>query len=671
MDFYNDTPKDYVSLNLGSKSATESAATAEASAPSVQPQSGINVGPAAKAPAGYGPGETSAAAMQMEDSTWSKVANFLIGAGTQPGEMNVLTKTKLAQHAALLEDSKNKLAWANYQDTHAVIQENLKKANRQAITDGMEFAANVKGHMAGMTPEQMDKMIPMYTKMLGAFHPELASIPDLFKQSPATMLGFDSAAADPNYGPGLQRLAMGRPYTELIKDPQIASYIGMHGRDVINKINTRLTTKDKEKIAEGKVGQAEYIGMYEKAMQDQSLAGAKPVDHAFARHALNTDYGEAIMTSLGIQTDAHALAMSKKEKPTEQDTMGTIAAKEYKKHQAVVEFDKANPGSLPSDVVKNANKQMGLLLKTESKDQSENPNNSVIQRFRALALENGVSAENMEDIKKMKAGSPGQKLALGLWNQAQGEKDRATAQSSMDVRMESPHDMNEKPVYKMDKGGNPVRVTTPISQREYLTGKAGFTMTPDQKEKLGTITYAEGEGMAIFDLADKAFKATSTAGRGVQTSKEKVLSSPLTAWTISDTNPDLKVYLDERNALLGKFSKSLGGEAGVLTNQDIERVVKMFPTGADTPKIRQMKKDAFKRIVQLNKRAITGLLTSNVGTENEGIVTPEQMNTLRTSKALRDEIEGTIGQMEGIGKQTEEKTAERGSSLLDRMKAGK
>lgn len=662
-------PKNYVELGMGGQNSLKT------QAPAAQ-QNELPLGPAVKPPQGYGMGETSAAAFAAEDSPLGKIANFFVGMNTPPGELATHDRLRLAKHKAFLDESADKLAWANYNDTHAVRNENLKHGNRQAIHDGMEFMANVKTWMSGMTPEEMEVSIPHFRNMLHHFNPELAELPQAFKNSPATMLGFDSAANDPVYGPGLKRLAAGRPYIDIVKDPEIQSYIKMHGMDVINKINTRIKKDDQIRIAKGEVGQEEYTQLYMAAAMDPSL-DAKGIDLAFAKHALNTEYGEAIMTRMKIQTDKHALKMANKEKPDTEETMGGIKAQEYRKDEAKynawVALNKEHPGSIPDEQVAAQKKRLAIALGVENKDQGVNPQNNVNQRLDILSKGKYKNVDSLSDIKDPK--ERGQAYALA--ERARHEADQASAASAQAVKLSGPHNMVDKPIYTLNSAGEPVQVTGEVSEGDYMKGKAGFTMTPDQKDKYGQIKYAASEGNRIFDMADKAYKAVSPAEKAAQVGREKGLGSEYTAWTLTDSFPEHKAYLDERNSLLGKFSKSLGGEVGVLTQQDIERVVKMFPTPSDTEKIRAMKRAGFNRIIALNTRVVMSLIKGNHGTKFEGSVTPEQMSKMKADPKLRAEVEGTIGSIEGTvgsieGSSPKDETkSSRGKSLIEEMKAGK
>lgn len=669
----NFTQEPVAPMNFGSHDATQAATPVGASEPA------LKVGPRITPSEDYGIGHTSAAGQQVDNSIGNSIANFFIGANTPPGEINSFDKLKLAKHSAMLDETKVRMAIQNQNDTHKAAEQMSQIQNQRMITHGFEIWQNIVGASAMMTMEQIQARIPTWKQMLKGTNPELESLPDTLGTKPWLPPGYSAMAEDADFGPIVQPLMSNRPMKDILADPTLESFSKVYGHDILSKITSRIPQATLEGAKAGKQTQEQFVKHFVDASNDTSL-GATPAGKAFAKQfLLTTPEGEAYMVGWGVKTDKHLAAVANKEKPAGSQNLGDFKSQEFQKYKDILAHEEKFPGSTKPEVLADAKKNSNILLGLESKDQGINPQNSVIQRYQALATRHGIKADNIDEIKALDDG-PVKKQALSLWNQAQAEKDKATAAGNQVVKMSSIHDSNAQPVFTMDSKGNPVKVDGEITQGEYLSGKFKgkpiFTMTPDQREKLGQITYAEGEGLAIFNLAEKAFTATTTSGRLGQTLLEKGMNNDLVAATLSGANPDLKVYGDEKNALLGKFSKSLGGEAGVLTNQDIARVVRMFPTGGDTAKIRQMKRDAFQRIIALNKKAINGLLVTNTGTEHEGIVTPEQMITLKYSQSMRDQIEGAIGQMEGIEKQAGAPLegghpVDRAASLIEEMRATK
>jgi hypothetical protein len=80
-----------------------------------------------------------------------------------------------------------------------------------------------------------------------------------------------------------------------------------------------------------------------------------------------------------------------------------------------------------------------------------------------------------------------------------------------------------------------------------------------------------------------------------------------TLWTGAFTraNADAAVFADQREALLGVFSRQIGAERGVLTDRDIYRIDKALPNFRDTKQVKDMKMKLLRSMIQVNREART------------------------------------------------------------------
>src|SRR5207245_1959726 len=120
-----------------------------------------------------------------------------------------------------------------------------------------------------------------------------------------------------------------------------------------------------------------------------------------------------------------------------------------------------------------------------------------------------------------------------------------------------------------------------LSEYNYRTGNY-FSMTPVQSEKWSKLAQADAGGMALFDAADKGYKATTAGQQAKELALEMGMGNRIGQAIAARTAPDLYNYVARRNSALGTYARSLGGEVGVLTDQDIARVIQMFPSASDT-----------------------------------------------------------------------------------------
>jgi hypothetical protein len=112
----------------------------------------------------------------------------------------------------------------------------------------------------------------------------------------------------------------------------------------------------------------------------------------------------------------------------------------------------------------------------------------------------------------------------------------------------------------------------------------------EQKKMLTGLKRAENITVGLFALADKTITATSPATVAAQVGNFK------RAEWLRD-NPLAATYAETRKAFLGNLSREVGGERGVLTDRDIERVAGAIPGEWDTVEIKNLKKALINDII--------------------------------------------------------------------------
>ncbi len=144
--------------------------------------------------------------------------------------------------------------------------------------------------------------------------------------------------------------------------------------------------------------------------------------------------------------------------------------------------------------------------------------------------------------------------------------------------------------------------------------KSGTTMSPyeralqmTQGRKTGEAQFALGDvgniAKDVFELFSRYTKIPSNLkGPGVG----GTVMAPLTR--LSRQNQELTGYYSLKDFILSNISRQLGGERGVLTQQDIERVKKLLPDARDTDdtakiKVRQTLEFVDRRVKTKQKQA--------------------------------------------------------------------
>ena len=106
-------------------------------------------------------------------------------------------------------------------------------------------------------------------------------------------------------------------------------------------------------------------------------------------------------------------------------------------------------------------------------------------------------------------------------------------------------------------------------------------------EKLPNLERAETAVSELKKVFQKGWTPKSVGkGKILEGIKERgrgAASIPMQSWT--QTNPDLRVYLEDRGAFASLISKGGFMEAGVLTNQDIKRVLDSLPQPGDSKEV--------------------------------------------------------------------------------------
>ena len=614
-----------------------------------------------QAPAGYEPGYSAPARREYEDSFTFKLGSALASWGEQ---MPVNMKLRLAQDHADIEQSRNQLAWANYHQVQETSRRVAQEHNQNMMFKMFEAAPSIKGRIASITdPAERQVAADWYEKWADSLSPGSGKVFKHMGKSPSTIMGMDRLLKSQTPGGKAAReLTNTLGYENVATNPILNKLVEQQSKDLIPIVVSRFTDAETKQLIAGKMDQTTFRKAFHTAAMDESF-GSDPLDIAYAQNVIEEPHAQGTMAAMGVQLDSSAIKMQQKEKPAGEETLSGIKAKEYHKLKNRVALAEQDPDAFAPAHVADMKKQMGILLGTESKDQGSNPNNMVNQRLQI------ISKGKVADVESIASMPPGKdKEQAYAWAvQARKEQDQASGMGSLSAKMATPGDTsNYIHADKLLATGHAIPVRENVTEGELRTNKNFLKVTPEQKKELRELNVSIESTKQIFESAEEAFKGDSSK-MGLSAA-ELAMTSEESALTIGpkllakQSYPKLAEYVARRESTLGKFARSVSGEVGVLTDQDVGRIRNMFPTATDTKSIRRSKEKSINALIELNRKFSVEVLA--------GDLSPDEVDTLKRSDKYKNAAQGILGSAEGVSKPETVNTV-RGESLLEKMRKGK
>jgi hypothetical protein len=632
-DYSDDYTSQFAPLNIGSKSALQSQAT---------PSTGLSPELEAAtptAPPGYQPGPTAPVSFEYEKNPLFKLGNIL---GSIGEDMPIAFKLRAAQMEAKQKADTNKLALDNYYKTNAVVRETARQHNRDMMFKTLEMLPNIIGRLDAISdPKDLETMAGVYSDILESGVPGLGKVAKMMvdPHSKSRILGFNSLMASPTLGAQARELSNNRGVPELMQDPQFHALIDLQGRDTISTIVSRIKHEDMIKIGKGEVSQPEFEKLYNEAIMDESFK-LQPIDVAFAKSALHTPYGEEVMAGLHIPTNKMAVAQGKKTGTG--NPMNALKYKEFQQNQFKIEH--AEELGLGGDEVATLKSHNDRLLSYTAAQSMPGESKTSLHSSALFDLSGGLYQTKQDILDKTPEGSPARKQGLAWAEQATEVQKTASAQSQLGARMQEPakpEDLSNMFSGKALLSGHSLEPVAPQSTMQLRTNPDNIKVTPDEQIKYGNIIKSKAAGKDLFDMAQALFTAKSGPEMLKQQSQWAMFGSELTAGAGALINPSMKTYNDVLEAWAGNNAKALGGEVGVLTNVDINRWVRTFPGGSDTPTTIAAKRKIFNQMTDLVRATQEQILAGRLS------VTRDAAGNI-TNKDIRQKIEGLLGSAEGL-----------------------
>lgn len=609
-------------------------------------------------PPGYTPGPLAPVRHAYEDSTLFRLGSMLSSYGES---IPTNLKIKMAQQEADLAMQTNKLAWDNYYKSNQLAREQMQMHNRAAMNDFVTVLPNIKAQITSIAdPELRKKFTEQWANDADGMYPGGGDLVRYFANNQAHVYGIDAilGSPDPSIAEPAKQIMNEVGYDNLLKHPGFQNLVLQQNRTRLNMGTSRFDMPFRQKMSNGQVSEDDFRTRFKEMGYETHMPG---VQMAATLAFLDTPEGQEMMFAKGVIPDA--MKMKKAEKLRELDPLKQAQAADYEEKAALLEDAKKNPGKYTEGYLKSVNADVRTYLGVQAKETHPGDNPNTVFNRLITNRSNGVIT-SMSDIDSL----PKDQQAY-FRNMAEGiQKEIFSA--SQNARMDMPHDNAKTPVFGMNKKGEITRVQVG-TERDYRTRPDVFAMSDIQRDKMGQLDLAERGGKAILDQADKAYTAVDKFDMAKQIAAEGTMNNKfadaVTLGSAKKAYPEIAVYNAQLSSQLGKYARSLGGEVGVLTDQDILRVIKMFPNATDNKFVRTKKRDAFMQLIALNKRALSSALMGNKDTEYDGTISPSQLAGLK--EQYSSNVNGILGSVEGLVNERERAapSVNRGESLLDRM----
>ncbi len=586
-------------------------------------------------PPGYAPGPTAPVRMQQEDSLWGGVLNYMRGLGVDNGtQIPVSVRMKIAQQEADLAKSNNELAWKNYQDNHLLTEASLRRQNREAVEHAQSLFPNIKAQLSMVeNPEERQKLTNSYSRIIEGMSPGSGEFIQFFNKNMASVYAGDDTLSsdDPNVSGPARQLVNQMGYEKYMMSPQRIALAEVQNRDRAHSVAAHMPLPiQQQMVSEKGIKEEDFRAAYKAALFDMQL---RPVSQAAANQFLNTPAGEEFMVGMGVKTNKLEIAHQKKMKDL--SPIDRAKTEDFQRVEAELKTpEKFSPAYL-TELKETRARYLGQMQKEGSP--GESPNSMFSRELLALT---GGNHRLAGDLDKMIPGSPEHARLLNAITVANQKVANYSAQAQLSAQMQKPADMATADMYDLKalREGKLEPVLTPMSTGGKLTSTNLIHLDKDEKEKFNKIRMSQLSGMQLFDLADKAYPATTALGTQAQVAKEIALRNPFTGAAVGASNPELKLYNDEKNAWAGNNAKALGGEVGVLTNIDITRWADTFPNASDSPKVRKLKRKMFNNMVGYVR---------DIAIE---VTAGKKPADYVYSQEHRSKVEGMLGALEGINK---------------------
>ena len=590
-------------------------------------------------PAHYYPDPTAIASETREPSMFQRITTMMMDAGTQPGQLPVSVRIRLAQAEANQNALSQQIAWQNHLQSREVHRDLLEKQaadNKVKVMEMWPHAQAIMRDEKDLTKRGV--LAQDYANLFDSLVPGMGKLPIEFHKEPYYNGMWAAIAGNAEEGSAVRDMVAKKGWVNTISDPEGQRALDIMGHDAAGTVIGHFDRDSRAKLSAGKLGEEEFRQIFKRTMYSpESGLMWKPDLGTAVESFLATAAGEQFM--VGSKVETNKIRQHRQEKGS---TGGAIQAgkdAKYLARQEIIDESETEAGKLKYNAtyINQLKRDQRIAEKLEGMETNVgiNPNNRVEQRFRELTEHKYVSSEEIASMPP----SPERTTALKAFARASQENDENTAKEAMRQKQEAPVERADLYSRKALRSGKLGSIVTPLTLNESLTNPDIVRVDRKHVDALGKLQIAKSQGIFMYDLADKAYKATTRLGITGQVTTDLLFKNPLSAAVAGVSNPNMKTYHDELTAWSGKDAKALGDEVGVLTDTDRQVWKDTFPVASDTPKIREKKKAIFNKMVDY------------IYDTNVKILTGELDPSYVTSTANTSKVKGILGSALGLSKE--------------------
>ena len=609
-------------------------------------------------PPGYVPGPTSMPSMLNEDSMLYKISTVLQSFGEKvPMQMQL----RMAEQEMTQTRDTNKRAWDNYYANISTMRDVQAMHNRDATKALFEVLPFMQNEISKhVDPKERASATAHYAKYAEGLQKGGADLVGLYGSNMSHVMAMQDLIADPDYGPQIQERVAAMGWYEFLKTKEGQQLSLNVQTDRFSHQAAKLPGPVQDKIRtsaeSGKpMKEAEFKKHYKEHLLDELANGTiRKEGYSAALEHLNTDRGREQMTHIGIETDEmFAKRELKRKERTPEQELKDDAIEMYRNIVAQPEvFGPAKVREAQENLERFAD------LRAKQKDMDASPNAQFNQIL--MGVSSGVARTsddlfvNPQNLKRDQA-----------WHaQTMDILSKLRAQGAQEVKSNVPADLTGwYDVGHFGKTGQLLPLKGKIALEDLHTNPNYGKLSDKARDEIKTYNLIEQSSTSIFSAAKKAYSATGIIGKMSQAQAETALVKAAADPSLLNNQlvvlakeyfPELAEYVSQREAVLGKFARSVSGEVGVLTDQDVGRVRNLFATVGDTPKIIAAKEKALNKLMALNKTFMREVVSGQADAD-----------VLRSNPKYRTAVDGIIG---SVGTPTGKSDSKSGvNSLLDEM----
>lgn len=168
------------------------------------------------------------------------------------------------------------------------------------------------------------------------------------------------------------------------------------------------------------------------------------------------------------------------------------------------------------------------------------------------------------------------------------------------------------------EANDPVKQLAQVKAMQELQGMAEGKpqLSTKEEEKIGKFKDVESNLNLLLENLGEV-DSRGPVGGGLSTMMAKM--------TGGASNPDVADYEALRQSMIGPLARTISGEVGVLTDQDISRAEKLLPKISDDPRVAEKKVANLRKLIGNQTGEVPPAPAPNVAGDQAGLLSPESV----------------------------------------------